>query len=162
MLNQLSVASAVRDAYYNLKIMELTLNLIWVCVAIAAVLSLFTTLLSSGAQLRRPESYSRKVIAMGCALVILFFVISMTDDLHNQQVLVEERKGSRIAAVMGAAAHSASARAIPTDFLLFFPPEALSLTLPGLGGLLEPPESLFAAVIESASICGRAPPASLA
>ena len=143
--------------------MELTLNLIWVCVAIAAILSLISTLMSSGAQLRRPASYSRKVIAMGCALVILFFVISMTDDLNNQQVLVEERKGSRIAAVMGAAAPSASARAISTDFLLFFPPEeVLSLTLCVMGRVLSPSESLFVAVVEGETLYGRAPPASLA
>ena len=142
--------------------MELTLNLVWVCVAIGAVFSLITTLLSSGAQLRRPASYSRKVIAMSCALVILFFVISMTDDLHNQQVLVEDRKGSRIAAVMGAAAHAASVRAIPTDFLLFFPPKALSPTLPAIRRLVEPSESPFVAIIEGESVYGRAPPASLA
>jgi len=145
-----------------LKIMELTLNLVWVCVAIAAVLSLITTLSGNGAQVRRPASYGQKVVAMGCALVILFFVISMTDDLHNQQVLVEERRGSRIAAILGAAAHSAPARAIPGNFLLFFPPEALSPTLPAIRRLLEPSEPHFAAVIECASLCGRAPPASLA
>jgi hypothetical protein len=37
------------------------------------------------------------------ALVILFFVISMTDDLHNQQVLVEDRKSVGIAAAMAMA-----------------------------------------------------------
>ena len=99
---------------------------------------------------------------MGCALVILFFVISMTDDLHNQQVLVEERKGSRIAAVMGAAAHSECTRSIPVNFLLFFPPEALSPALPAMRRLLKPCESLFVGVIEGESLCGRAPPVYLA
>ena len=79
--------------------MELTLNLVWVCLAIGAILAQIVMLSSSGASLRRPESYLRKLVAMGCALVILFFVISMTDDLHNQQVLVEDRKSSRNAAI---------------------------------------------------------------
>lgn len=140
--------------------MELTLNLVWVCVAIAAVLAQIATFSHNAALARQPAGYSRKIIAMGCALVILFFVISMTDDLHDQQVLIEERKASRIVSGMETTAHPGSARCIPIDFLLFFPPASFSLSLPAGRRGIEPSEFLFAATIDPESLCSRAPPVS--
>lgn len=141
--------------------MELTLNLVWVCVAIAAILAQIVTLSASGASLRRPASYVRKLIAMGCALVILFFVISMTDDLHNEQVLVEDRKNSRNAAVTATAANPASPRPVPTHFLLFCPPLTLSTTAPAVRRGIESTEFLPLSDIADENLCGRAPPPSL-
>ena len=138
--------------------MELTLNLVWVCVAIAAILAQIATLSGSGASLRRPASYVRKLIAMGCALVILFFVISMTDDLHNQQVLVEDRKSSRNAAITATAANPASLRPVPTQFLLFFPPPTPSTTAPAVRRGIENTEFLPVVDVADENLCGRAPP----
>lgn len=138
--------------------MELTLNLVWVCVAIAGILAQGIALSRTATSPERPAGAPQKIVAMCCALVILFFVISMTDDLHNQQVLVEERKGSRIVGAMGAPAPSASARAISTDFFLFLPPAAFSLSLFAASWLLQPFESRFPATVEQQSVCGRAPP----
>lgn len=140
--------------------MELTLNLVWVCVAIAAILAQIVTLSSSGASLRRPASYARKLIAMGCALVILFFVISMTDDLHNQQVLVEDRKSSRNAAVTATATNPAPLRPVPTHFLLFFPPPTLSTTAPAVRSGIESTEFLHIVDVADENLRGRAPPPS--
>lgn len=140
--------------------MELTLNLVWVCVAIAAILAQIVTLSGSGASLRRPASYVRKLIAMGCALVILFFVISMTDDLHNQQVLVEDRKSSRNA-VTATAPNTASLRPVPTHFLLFFSPPTLSTTAPAVRRGIENTEFLPIVDVADENLCGRAPPPSL-
>lgn len=140
--------------------MELTLNLVWVCVAIAAILAQIVTLSRGGASLRRPASYVRKLIAMGCALVILFFVISMTDDLHDQQVLVEERKSSRNA-VMATATNPASLRPVPTHFLLFFPPPTLSTTTPAVRRGIENTQFLPIVDVADENLCGRAPPPSL-
>lgn len=141
--------------------MELTLNLVWVCVAVAGILAQAVMLSRGTAPSEGHASTRQKIVAMGCALVILFFVISMTDDLHNQQVLVEERKGSRIAAVTEAAVPSASARAISVDLFLFFPPKAPSFTLGAMGSVLSPCESLFVTAVEGETLYGRAPPASL-
>lgn len=141
--------------------MELTLNLVWVCVAVAGIFAQAVVLSRATASSDGHASTRQKIVAMGCALVILFFVISMTDDLHNQQVLVEERKGSRITTVMGAALPSASARAVSVDFFLFFPPDVPSFTLGPMGSVLSSRESLFVAVVEGESLCGRAPPVSL-
>ena len=142
--------------------MELALNLVWVCVAIAGVLALAVTLARADSPLPQSASRGRKMIAMGCTLVILFFVISMTDDLHDQEVLVEERKVSRIVAATDVPGTAASARWIPVDFLLFFPPDAFSPTLPAMRRLLEPSKSLFVSAIEGETLGDRAPPVSLA
>jgi hypothetical protein len=141
--------------------MELTLNLVWVCVAIVAILAQIVTLSGNGASLRRPASYVRKLIAMSCALVILFFVISMTDDLHNEQVLVEDRKSSRNAAVTATAANPASLRPVPTHLLVFFPPPTLLVTAPALRRGIENTEFLAIAELAHENLCGRAPPHSL-
>jgi hypothetical protein len=139
--------------------MELTLNLVWVGVAIAAIFALIVALSSAGASLRRPETYARKAIAMACALVILFFVISMTDDLHNQQVLVEERKGSRITAGLQAALNPASPKPLPPGLLLFFPSRCFSLTAPAAARKgIETSKLFLSAEIAHTNSCGRAPP----
>jgi len=141
------------------KIMELALNLVWVGVAIAAILAQILTLSGSAASLRRPASYVRKLMAMGCSLVILFFVISMTDDLHNQQVLVEDRKSARIAAAT--TANPASCRPLPTHLLLFSPPLALSSSAPAARRGIENTKFLPIAEVAHENLCGRAPPPSL-
>ncbi|HYL85569.1 MAG TPA: hypothetical protein VE263_15140 [Candidatus Angelobacter sp.] len=142
--------------------MELTLNLVWVCVAIAGILVQVVMLSRTVSSSERPVSQCRKIVAMGCSLVILFFVISMTDDLHDQEIVIEERKASRMSAGADVSGPAASARSIPADFLLFFGPEAFSLALPSVSGPLERSESLFVAAIEGEARCGRAPPVSLA
>ena len=142
--------------------MELTLNLVWVCVAIVGILAQMVMLSRTAAPSERAASHCRKIVAMVCSLVILFFVISMTDDLHNQEILIEERKVSQMAAGADAPGPAASGRSIAADFLLFFPPEDSSPALPVARRLLEASESLFVAAIEGETCCGRAPPISLA
>lgn len=138
--------------------MELTLNLVWVCVALAGALSLVVT----RSRPARPNSQSAnqvsKVIAMGCTLVILFFVISMTDDLHDQQVLVEERKTFQVTIGTETPPHLSPAKFAPAAFLLFLPPGAFSLAPSAVRRLAQSSEFLFAASIERETFCCRAPP----
>ena len=67
--------------------MELALNLVWLVIAI-------TSFTLAGWQLFRTTriraSQWRSLIALCCLLVILFFVISMTDDIWDQQIASEE------------------------------------------------------------------------
>jgi len=142
--------------------MELALNLVWVCVAIAGVLALAFTLSRAETRARQSADYGRKIIAMGCALVILFFVISMTDDLHDQEVLIEERKISRITAGTEIASHPESARSVPVDLLLFFPPVVFSLNAPSASRWIDASEFLFEATNGRNHDSGRAPPISFA
>jgi hypothetical protein len=142
--------------------MELTLNLVWVCVAIASILAQIVMLTRAAAPADRQTSNWRRIVAMACVLVILFFVISMTDDLHDQALLLEERKLSQVEAAPGTRAHYAPARFVSADFLLFHFPLPLSPPVPAIRRLVERPAFLFVAAAESESLCGRAPPLSLA
>src|SRR5260370_13114059 len=95
-----AIAPGGRVAYDSLESMELALNLVWVCVAIVGIGLLGRSLSHTTACPHRPPSQWRKIVAMSCALIILFFVISMTDDLHDQEIAVEENKSSRIIPAM--------------------------------------------------------------
>ena len=99
---------------------------------------------------------------MCCALIILFFVISMTDDLHDQEIVVEDNKFSRIATATGMSAVSVPGHTISTVFLVN---SALPSFAPALLSARRPVESqkvVSAAEILCDRLHGRAPPASLA
>ena len=73
--------------------LELFLNLLWLLIAVLAF-GVWKAHLSGGG--RAPGGQTRRSwIALGCALVLLFFVISMTDDLHSEVMLVEDATSSR-------------------------------------------------------------------
>jgi hypothetical protein len=137
--------------------MELTLNLVWLCVAIAGILVQAVMLARTGSAKRQP-SPARKIIAMGCALVILFFVISMTDDLHDQALFFEESKLSRIAPGARVSNHTASNRLFLSDFPLFVVARPCSPTLSDAGKLAPPAEFQFVPAAERHTVSGRAPP----
>lgn len=141
--------------------MELTLNLVWVCVAMVGILALMAMLTRSSASGRRISCW-REIVAMGAALVILFFVISMTDDLHGQEILIEEKRISKVLAGTKTAAPSSPDRLISIDFVLFFPPEAFSPSLPALRALIAPSRLLLDTSPEHENLSGRAPPVALA
>ena len=144
--------------------MELALNLAWVCLALSGVALLASELSCCPRHDPQRPSNQQKIIAMGCALIILFFVVSMTDDLHDQEVVVEE---SRMLRVIGAAgwhsptsAHSWKADEFQQSFAITSSSFVFALT--AAGRLAEPRETLFAAADFSNSPRGRAPPAVLA
>ena len=74
------------DSFYRL--MELLLNLVWVAMALAA----FGALLQerrAGSQ--RPQvPYLKALLALAFVLVLLFPVVSASDDLHPAQAVLEE------------------------------------------------------------------------
>jgi hypothetical protein len=140
--------------------MELTLNLVWVCVAIAGILALVAVLSRAAASPDLPASTFQKVVAMCCALVILFFVISMTDDLHDQAVLFEEKKPSRVLSEIASPAPSSAAQTIPFVFSLFVSCVSLTVALLTVGRLGDPPQVLTAVSFFREAIDGRAPPLS--
>ncbi len=67
--------------------MELLLNLIWVSLGMAAFLALMW---------HRPQSspgglaYPRALLTLACVLLLLFPIVSASDDLHPAQALLEE------------------------------------------------------------------------
>jgi hypothetical protein len=142
--------------------MELTLNLVWVCVAIVGIGLLCRSLSRPGACPDRPASHWRTIVAMGCALIILFFVISMTDDLHDQEIVLEESKSSRIVSGTVSSSQLSPDRVVSQVFLLNFTAADLIPASRAVRRLVEPPEVLFATAVVGDPLCGRAPPASLA
>jgi hypothetical protein len=139
--------------------MELVLNLVWVVVALLGFVLLRANLSRTLVPPDRAPSDRQKIIAMTCAVVILFFVISMTDDLHEQQLAVEESRSSRVT-FESATPTRVSAHPIVTHaFLLFFVPVLSSPNFSTAIKLLEPLEVSFTAAISRRSLCRRAPPA---
>jgi len=153
------IASSFGAAYYSQIQMELTLNLVWVAVAIVGVL-VQIVMLSRAPQ---RESPWRKIVAMACALVILFFVISMTDDLHDQALLLEERKLARSTLGTRALGNHSSDRSFANHSIQFFPVAPLFLpTLAAAGSLIREFERHFVVAFKSESLSSRAPPAAQA
>jgi hypothetical protein len=75
--------------------MELFLNLLWLAVALAGV-GVWWTRWSRSARARggRRESL-RGAVGLSCVLVLLFFAISLTDDLHAVPAVDEDARSTR-------------------------------------------------------------------
>jgi hypothetical protein len=103
--------------------MEFLLNSIWLLVAVSAFRFWHAEKVGATAS-GRQHSNRFRVVALACALVLLFPVISLTDDLHAEQAPMEDSSrsvmkarsltqgflragGSRFAAVLTPAAYSA-------------------------------------------------------
>jgi len=97
---------------------------------------------------------------MTCTVVILFFVISMTDDLHEQQMAVEESRSSRAALLSSSPSRITDCAVVTPAFLLFFAPARISFDLSAVRRLLESLEVWFTTGIPRKSLPVRAPPIS--
>jgi len=73
--------------------MEVFLNAIWLLVAIGAYLFWWTDE-EDGALERREYNSRYRVLALACGLILLFPVISLTDDLHAEQAAMEDSSRS--------------------------------------------------------------------
>jgi hypothetical protein len=74
--------------------MELALNLVWFIVAVGSYALLARRVAGVGAGHSCGPSRCQCIVALSCALVILFPVISLTDDLHEMQAAAEEPSSS--------------------------------------------------------------------
>jgi len=77
--------------------MELILNLGWLLLAAACCCFWWPRRQRSGA---RAERRFRGFVALGCALVVLFPIISVTDDLHAEQAVMED-SSARVSKLRG-------------------------------------------------------------
>jgi hypothetical protein len=136
--------------------MELLLNLLWLTLVLPAVL-IWRRQSVCSRSLWHPHSF-RAIVLLGCLLVLLFPVVSATDDLHPIRNEIEESSPSRRAAKQAPAPHSpdwnmgappacrvevASFRpasepcGLVSEYLAVLP----ELILPGAGGGRAPPSS---------------------
>jgi len=84
--------------------MELLLNLLWLLIAVALV-CVWRTQWSNqrrGTERRQLQEWS----AVSLALVLLFFAVSMSDDMHSEIVALEESSASKRDQIHLSAAHS--------------------------------------------------------
>ena len=68
--------------------MELLLNLIWISLVPVAFFGFLRRRCMSGHIARVP--YGKSLLALACVVVLLFPVISASDDLHPAQVILED------------------------------------------------------------------------
>jgi hypothetical protein len=69
--------------------MEFALNLAWLCIAVVIV-SLFVFYRRDAKRKDGSMAAWRMWVAIGCGLILLFFVISCTDDLNEQILTIED------------------------------------------------------------------------
>lgn len=137
--------------------MELLLNLAWLLLAVPAY---WLWRSSSPANRRHAFSPLQCLLALGCALVLLFPVISATDDLHAIRAEMEEspvsKRSIRLASVEKNPIPHPRLQSPPAQLASFTP----SLVLIEFGGAYTRKASLLPAVpiVRSA---GRAPPATV-
>ncbi len=132
--------------------MELFLNALWLFLSLLAVglcLCQRRLALKIGA-----GEITRSLLALGCALVLFFPIISLTDDLHFTPQMMEEsasRKQIRDGAKSAASSHHA-----PPFTLAAAPVMGEAHARPAQ---LAPVSSLLPALGQEAPAPGRAPPA---
>jgi hypothetical protein len=137
--------------------MELFLNVVWVLAA-AGVIGVWRVYWVHQ-QRSRPDSF-KAWTAISVALVLLFFAVSMTDDLRSPVVLMEECSTSRRSLSCSAASHRlphsgtithAQFPAIVPHVLLAAPPLAIQT--------VEPLTPQHATPLQNNRLSGRSPPA---
>jgi len=86
-------------------LMELGLNLLWLLLAVASL-----SLVWRGEDLCSRAGWQawRRILALACALVIFFPVISLTDDLHAAPLVMEDSNPARRLAKSSAAPGAAA------------------------------------------------------
>jgi len=68
--------------------MELLLNLVWLALALGALLAFVRGQRASARMAQVPRC--RSLVTLACVVVLLFPIISASDDLHPTQAVVEE------------------------------------------------------------------------
>jgi hypothetical protein len=134
--------------------MEAFLNFLWVLIA-AVALGFWRT------RWHREERKSRRYplrewTAIGCALVLLFFVVSLTDDLHSEVLFFDECSIGRHSAACSH--HAPPPGGIVHDSGAATPVRGFSLHYFERVGNLVAEESALVADIPRECGSGRAPP----
>jgi hypothetical protein len=136
--------------------MELLLNLLWLLLALPAY---WLWQRSADARGVRRVSSLQCLLALGCAVVLLFPVISATDDLHAMRSEMEESSSSKRAVRQAGSDRTSPAHRLQSPWAILV--SAWWLPVPEAALV----EVLFSGSSRSAgsraSHAGRAPPASL-
>jgi hypothetical protein len=133
--------------------MELVLNLIWISLALLSLLGFLRSRRRSSYLTRIP--HRKSLLALACGAVLLFPVVSASDDLHPTQAVMEE--ASKRVQLSVAPLHVMHA-GLP----LFMLPATLALCLMGVLVTLQRfrPVAFRLCTLDGATVpfAGRAPP----
>jgi hypothetical protein len=137
--------------------MELFLNILWVLIALCGVMVWHTQWVKQS-RFRRYDSW-REWTAFICAMVLLFFVVSLTDDLHAELLWIEECSTSRRHAACLTCAHHSSYndRDSVTHVCAILPAGPSALSFAFISSVIAVPESLPLRLNRNRKL-GRAPP----
>jgi len=132
--------------------MELLLNLIWLALTVGALAAFAQGRLGPGPAAEVP--YRKSLLALACVLVLLFPVISASDDLHPAQAVVEDAsKKLQLAVAPLQALQTRAPSMLPAILVLYLMSTAL------VGRPFRPtgvnPRALDGAIIP---VAGRSPP----
>lgn len=136
--------------------MELFLNVLWVSIASCGVI-VWRTQWAMQPRVRRHSSW-REWTAFICAMVLLFFVVSLTDDLHAELLLIEECSTSRRHATCFMSPHHSSPAGSTKHVSAILPTGPSVQPFAFIPSLIPIPESLPLR-LNSNRAFGRAPPA---
>ena len=136
---------------------ETILNALWFLLAIASFGLLFRSLAYRSAKPSHSSSRFQCVVALGCALAILFPVISLTDDLHDMQAAVEDPASSGLSAKKFGVTRQLTPTRSQHHLVFIVSLLHVLVGLPAFGHSTIRQTALFSSGL-SLSIFGRAPP----
>lgn len=135
--------------------MELFLNILWLVIAVAG---LFVWRVCWARERRIPEhSPWRQWTAFACALILLFFMVSLTDDLHSELVYFEECTAGRRHATCFACPHHAPEKQVSGTHYAVRIIANLSQRLSAIGSVIPANQPSLASTHVGVAT-GRAPP----
>jgi hypothetical protein len=137
--------------------MESFLNLLWVAIAAGAFCFWRTRWLHERRDHRRQPL--QEWTAFACALVLLFFAVSLTDDLHSELMIFDECSTSRRHSLSLTRSHDTPQHRIPeTSSGIDVQPHPGSLDSPQFIDRVAADKELLFLSVESWVPLGRAPP----
>lgn len=138
--------------------MELGLNLFWLLLALSSFALWQRQRSRTERRSRHRKGSPRSLLALGCTLAVLFPIISITDDLHSEQAIMEDSNSSKRTLKNLGASHAS-----PNSGKFSHPsPQAVPPGLPSFSdrilGCVTPAEVQLATSVLGSSSEGRGPP----
>jgi hypothetical protein len=139
--------------------MESFLNILWVLIALCALGAWQVSWVHQERRARRNPI--QEWTAFICALVLLFFAVSLTDDLHSELVLFDEcasgRRYSTVCSCGHPTVHGARTQAVGGAAIL---PRVATVEEPLPSAGISPVEQVLKPPVRGGFSSGRAPPVS--
>jgi hypothetical protein len=137
--------------------MELVLNVAWFIIAATSYALLFRSLTSRSAERNRGPSPFQREVALSSVLLILFPVISLTDDLHEMQAALEESSSSGAIMERSVGYHQLTTVSIPHQLVYIVSSVGVTIGLAAFGNTATQRTVLLSSGLWLTSL-GRAPP----